>query len=77
MAVDESGYEALLAQLREAYMRELPEKLDEMESLALQMIKGIAAPSQFFGYWSEEKYKYCKRTEGQRLLPVTMKFLKR
>lgn len=40
MSGNKNTYEALLAQIRENYLRELPEKFDAMESLALEMIQG-------------------------------------
>jgi len=40
MSGNKSSYEALLAQIRENYLRELPEKFDHMESLSLEMLQG-------------------------------------
>ena len=40
MSGDKASFEALLAQIRENYFRELPEKFDEMEALTLEMIQG-------------------------------------
>lgn len=40
MSDTKASYEALLAQIRENYFSELPEKFAEMESLALEMIQG-------------------------------------
>lgn len=40
MSGNKSSFEALLAQIRDNYLRELPEKFDLMESLILEMIQG-------------------------------------
>ncbi|MDH5182641.1 MAG: Hpt domain-containing protein [Gammaproteobacteria bacterium] len=40
MSDNKASYEALLAQIRDNYFSELPEKFAEMESLALEMIQG-------------------------------------
>lgn len=40
MSGNKASYEALLAQIRDNYFSELPEKFAEMESLALEMIQG-------------------------------------
>lgn len=40
MSGNKASYEALLAQIRDNYFSELPEKFAEMESLALDMIQG-------------------------------------
>ena len=37
MSANKAGYEALLAQMRGNYFRELPEKFDELESLVLEL----------------------------------------
>ncbi|MBD3670012.1 MAG: Hpt domain-containing protein [Gammaproteobacteria bacterium] len=39
MSANKAGHEALLAKMREGYLRDLPEKINELESLALQIPK--------------------------------------